>query len=497
MKTFLHTFAVALVLTTSLTPAVMTQAVARTSMTNYADLSEKVIDAVVNISTKAAIKPTANNRANPQNPGQNPGQGTPLEDLFEEFFKKRGEQAPKSPQAPQRRSSSLGSGFVIDEKGIIITNNHVIDGADEIEVIFNDGTRLKAELIGKDKEVDIAVLRVKSDKPLKAVKFADSDKIRVGEPVMAIGNPLGLGGTVTGGIVSAKNRNIQSGPFDNYIQTDAAINRGNSGGPLFNMDGDVIGINTAIFSQGPGGGNIGIAFSVPANTAIKVVDQLQQFGETRRGWLGVNIQEVSPEIAESLGMKGQPRGAMILGVNETGPAKNILKKGDVVLKFEGKEVKNSAALPRMVSETAVGKSVELIVLRDGKEVTLIMALGRREDALKQASAAGKPDAPAVESKDKLLGMSLGELDAAAREKFKIKDSVKGVLVTAVENNSTAAEKSFKAGDVIVEIQQEAVNTPTDLLKRVESLKKENRKSILLLIANASGEVRFVALPVPK
>jgi serine protease Do len=387
---------------------------------------------------------------------------------------------------------------VIDDKGIIITNNHVIDGADEIEVIFNDGTRLKAELVGKDKDVDVAVLRVKSDKPLKAVKFADSDKIRVGEPVMAIGNPLGLGGTVTGGIVSAKNRNIQSGPFDNYIQTDAAINRGNSGGPLFNQEGDVIGINTAIFSQGQGGGNIGIAFSVSANTAMKVIDQLLKFGETRRGWLGVRIQEVSPEIAESLNLKGQARGALIAGVEEKGPAFPAgMKKGDIVLKFDGKDVKDSATLPRIVSETDVDKTVDVIVLRDGKEATLKVKLGRREEGIKQASITTTKEGDKAVEGEKKLGLTFGALDEAARTKFKIKDSVKGVLVTGVENNSDAAEKRLKAGDVIVEVQQEVVTTAKQVTDRISKMQTENRKSVLLLVASTEGELRFVALPLGK
>jgi serine protease Do len=488
----IKSLAIALALSTSfVAPSLLTTpALARSALVNYADLSEKVIDSVVNISTKSTVKTASQNNR----PGQG---GTPLDELFEDFFKRRGEQPPGATPSPQRKSSSLGSGFVIEAEGIIITNNHVIDGADEIEVIFNDGTKLKAELIGKDKEVDVAVLRVKPEKPLKAVKFADSDKIRVGEPVMAIGNPLGLGGTVTGGIVSAKNRNIQSGPFDDYIQTDAAINRGNSGGPLFNMEGDVIGINTAIFSQGPGGGNIGIAFSVPANTATKVISQLREFGETRRGWLGVRIQEVTTEIADTVGLKGLPRGAMIQGVDDKGPAKPAgVKTGDVVLKFDGKDIKNPSELTKTVSQTAVGKESSMVVLRDGKEVTLKITLGRREEGIKVASTGTQPDGKPV-TDEKNLGMAFAELDKAARDKFKIKDSVKGVLITAVDASSQAGEKRLKAGDVIVEVQQEAVSTPEALTKRLNALRDEKRRSVLVLVSSAEGETRFVALPLIK
>ncbi|MBN8942529.1 MAG: Do family serine endopeptidase [Rhizobiales bacterium] len=484
----------------SLTPALAPPAEARAAI-DVSDLAERVIDAVVNISTQtrvdtAAARPPGANPGNPGNrDGARPGPGTPFDELFDEFFRRRGEGAPGAPgqpQQPQRRQSSLGSGFVIDSSGIIITNNHVIDGADEVTVIFNDGTRLKAEIVGRDREVDIAVLRVKPDRPLKAVPFADSDKIRIGEPVMAIGNPLGLGGTVTAGIVSAKNRDIQSGPFDNYIQTDAAINRGNSGGPLFNMAGEVIGINTAIFSQS--GGNIGIAFAVPANTAKPVVDQLREFGETRRGWLGVRIQEVTDEIAESLNLRGS-RGALIAGVEPNGPAGPAgLRTGDVVLRFDGKEVRSSRELPRIVSETPVGKAVPVVVMRAGKEETLTVTLGRREGNIQQASTGRQPaERPRENPVVSALGLQLSGVTAELRQRYRLRDDARGVIVTQVDPNSRAAERRVQAGDVILEVQNEAVNSPAEVTRRIDALKAEGRNSALFLIANAEGDRRFVAL----
>src|SRR3982075_1603229 len=311
-----------------------------------ADVAEEVIDSVVNISTSQNVE--AHNGPMPQLPND-----PQLDELFRDFFNRRGQggqggQGDQNRAPAPRRVNSLGSGFIIDAAGIVVTNNHVIADADEITVILNDGTRIKAELIGKDTKVDIALLKIKSEKPLKAVKFGDSEKLRLGEWVVAIGNPFSLGGTVTAGIVSARNRDINSGPYDNYIQTDAPINRGNSGGPLFNLDGEVIGVNTAIISPGSGGGPVGIGFAVPSKAAVAVIDQLKQFGETRRGWLGVRIQQVTDEIAESLGVK-PARGALVAGIDEKGPAKPAgIEAGDVIVTFDGKEVREMRDLPRIV-----------------------------------------------------------------------------------------------------------------------------------------------------
>ncbi|HEY2135630.1 MAG TPA: Do family serine endopeptidase [Xanthobacteraceae bacterium] len=475
-------------------PAASSAALAR-GPDGIADVAEKVIDAVVNISTSQNVE--GRNTAIPQLPP-----GSPFEEFFDEFFKnRRGQQGDNSKPGDNkpgddhamRRVNSLGSGFIIDPSGIVVTNNHVIADADEISVILNDGTRLKATLIGKDQKTDVALLQVKPDKPLKAVKFGDSDKLRLGEWVIAIGNPFSLGGTVTAGIVSARNRDINSGPYDNYIQTDAAINRGNSGGPLFNLDGEVVGINTAIIS--PSGGSIGIGFSVPSKTALAVVDQLRQYGETRRGWLGVKIQQVTDEIAETLSLK-PVRGALVAGVDDKGPAKpGGIEAGDVIVKFDGKDIKEMRDLPRVVADTPVGKEVDVVVVRKGQEVTKKVTLGRLEDGEKVANASTKKDAAPEEKTvvQKTLGLNLANMSDDLRKKFKIKDTVKGVVITGVDSNSPASEKRLSAGDVVVEVAQEAVGSTGDLQKRIYQLKKDGRKSALLLVANAEGELRFVAL----
>jgi serine protease Do len=468
-----------------------------------ADVAEAVIDAVVNISTSQSV--TAGGPSRPgqgQAPGQGDGPqarpgpnlppGSPFEEFFEEFFKNRRGQGENkgAPQGP-RRVNSLGSGFVIDPEGLVVTNNHVIADADEISVVFNDGSKLKAELIGKDSKTDLALLRIKPDKPLKAVKFANSDKLRLGEWVIAIGNPFSLGGSVTAGIVSARNRDINSGPYDNYIQTDAAINRGNSGGPLFNLDGEVVGVNTAIIS--PSGGSIGIGFAVPSNTAMAVLDQLREFKEVRRGWLGVRIQQVTDDIAESLGIK-PVRGALVAGIDDKGPAKPAgIEPGDVIVKFDGKDIKEMRDLPKIVGDTPIGKDVPVVVIRKGKEEIKTVRLGRLEDTPVQASV--KTDAPAEEKSvvQKALGLNLAGMSDDLRKKYKIKDAVKGVVITAVEANSAAAEKRLNAGDVIVKVTDEEVTNPADVQKRIDQLKKDGKKTALLLVANAEGDVRFVAI----
>src|SRR5262249_33161057 len=341
-----------------LAPSLMEPAAAR-GPEGIADVAEQVIDAVVNISTSQTVDAKGG-------PSLQLPPGSPFEELFEEFNKNRRGGDQNRERTP-RRVNSLGSGFIIDPQGIVVTNNHVIAEADEINVILNDGTKLKAELIGKDQKTDIALLRVKPEKPLKGVKFGDSEKVRRGEWVIAIGNPFSFGGSVTAGIVSGRNRELNSGPYDNYIQTDAAINRGNSGGPLFNLDGEVIGINTAIIS--PSGGSIGIGFAVPTKTALPVIEQLREYRETRRGWLGGRIQQVNDEIAESLGMK-QAHGALVAGVDDKGPAKpGGIEPGDVIVKFDGRDIKEMRDLPRVVADTPVGKDVEVVVIRKGKEET--------------------------------------------------------------------------------------------------------------------------------
>ena len=452
---------------------------------NISDVAEAVIDAVVNISTKQSVD--MSNNAMPQLPP-----GSPFEEFFDEFLKNRRGQNGQGGQTP-RRVNSLGSGFIIDASGLVVTNNHVIADSDEINVILNDGTTLKADIVGRDTKTDLALLRVKPEKPLKAVKFGDSDKLRLGEWVIAIGNPFSLGGTVTAGIVSARNRDINSGPYDNYIQTDAAINRGNSGGPLFNLNGEVIGVNTAIIS--PSGGSIGIGFSVPSKTVVAVIDQLRQFKEVRRGWLGVRIQQVTDEIADSLNIK-PARGALIAGIDDKGPAKPAgIEPGDVVVKFDGQDIKEMRDLPKIVAETPVGKDVEVTIIRKGKEEKKIVKLGRLNDE-KQAALtpkkddAGGDDKPAVK---KALGLDLANLTAELRKKHNIKDNVKGVLITGVDANSPAAEKRLAPGMVIAEVQQQPVATAADLQQRIDKLKKDGKKAVVLLVVSPDGDPTFVAL----
>lgn len=450
---------------------------------SVADLAEDLLDAVVNISTTQTV---AGRRSVPM--PQLP-EGSPFQEFFDEFFNRQNRD-----QDQPRRVQSLGSGFVLDGKeGIIITNNHVIEGADEITANFNDGTKLTATLIGRDKKTDLAVLKVEPEKELKDVSFGDSDNSRVGDWVMAIGNPFGLGGSVTVGIVSARNRDINSGPYDNFIQTDAAINRGNSGGPLFDMHGNVIGINTAIIS--PSGGSIGIGFAIPSDTAQHVIAQLQKYGETRRGWLGVRIQQVTDEIADSLGMD-EARGALVAGVDDAGPAGEAgIEPGDVIVSFDGEEVPEMRELPRIVADTEIGKEVDVVLLRKGEEETLKVTVGHlkegeEESASGEDGAEQQEDAPAATS---VLGMQLSTLNEAGREKYKIGEDVTGVLVDDVESGSAAEEKRVVAGDVIVEVAQEPVSTPEDVAKQIEQLEKEGRRTALLLLSNANGELRFVAV----
>ncbi|HYZ61242.1 MAG TPA: Do family serine endopeptidase, partial [Acetobacteraceae bacterium] len=374
-----------------------------------------------------------------------------------------------------------------------VTSNHVIEGADEISVTLTDNTTLKAKLVGKDERVDLALLKVETDHPLKAVQFGDSDTARVGDWVLAIGNPFGLGGSVTAGIVSARGRDIRQGPYDDFIQTDAAINRGNSGGPLFNMDGQVIGINTAIYS--PSGGSVGIGFSVPSNLAKPVVMQLREYGRARRGWLGVRIQQVSPDIAESLGLK-DATGAMVAGVNDGGPAdKAKIRNGDVILKFNGQDVKEMRTLPRIVAETEIGKSVPVVLWRDGKEVTVQASVGELPDDVQQASTGATPERP--QNRTAMisgLGARLSPITDALRDQYKLSPDQKGVVVTDVQPDGQAAGRGLKPGDVIVEVQQEPVSTPQDVQDRIERYRKQNRKTVLMLVQSGDG-LRWIPVPL--
>ncbi|MGI9369994.1 MAG: Do family serine endopeptidase [Ruegeria sp.] len=451
---------------------------------SLAPLAEKISPAVVNITTTTLIE---GQTGGPQ--GIVP-EGSPFEDFFREFQDRNGDENENRP----RRSDALGSGFVISEDGFIVTNNHVIAEADEILIEFFPGDgqpkkELPAKVIGRDEKTDIALLKVEASGPLKYVTFGNSDTARVGDWVIAMGNPLGQGFSVSAGIVSARNREL-SGSYDDYIQTDAAINRGNSGGPLFNMDGEVIGVNTAILS--PNGGSIGIGFSMASNVVVKVVDQLREFGETRRGWLGVRIQDVTEDMAEAMGLD-KPVGALISDVPE-GPAKEAgLAAGDVILSFDGVEVEDTRALVRQVGETTVGKSVRVVVHRDGGTQTILVTLGRREDAERTETGqeAETPDEPTEENKD-ILGLTISSLNETLRGELDLGADAEGLVVTAVDESSEAFDKGLRAGDLITEAGQQKVSTIADLEARMDEAREAGRKSLLLLVRRG-GEPRFVAL----
>ena len=500
-------------------------ALARGAPDSFADLAQNLLPAVVNISSTQNVQTAASDRG-PEMPVFPPG--SPFEQFFKDFMNRHGhgeggngggdnngggadnggtdngdpgEDAPgaggdQGPADPHQgghphRMQSLGSGFIVDPSGIVVTNNHVIEGADEITVTLQDNTTLKATVIGRDDRIDLAVLQVHSDHKLPSVHFGNSDASRVGDWVLAIGNPFGLGGTVTAGIVSARGRDIQQGPYDDFIQTDAAINRGNSGGPLFNMAGEVIGINTAIYS--PSGGSIGIGFSIPSDEARNVVDQLEKFHRPRRGWLGVRIQRVTPDLAESLGLH-EPDGAMVAGVNHDGPADRAhIQNGDVILAFNGQKLKEMRTLPRVVAETPIDAHVPVDIWRSGKRQTIQVVVTEMPDDEKPANVVKTP--PNASVNFSALGLKLAPLTEAARQKYKIDAQQKGVLVTEVVPDGLAADHGLKAGDVVVEVAQVPVATPADLQKRLDEARTGSRKSVLLLVQGQDG-LRWVPLPVP-
>ena len=462
-------------------------AFAQTKPTNLADLVDSVASAVVNISATQTVEEKGLEGSTPELP-----KGTPFDDMFEQFFKNHGFNNAPHPH----KTSSLGSGFVVDPSGVVITNNHVIGDANDIVVIFTDGRKLKATIIGKDPKVDVAVLKVESDKPFKTVKFGDSDKARVGDGVMAVGNPFGLGETVTAGIISARNRNIDSGPYDDFLQTDASINKGNSGGPLFNLQGEVIGINTAILS--PSGGSIGIGFATPSDSVVPVIDQLEKYHETRRGWLGVRIQSVDDTIADSLGL-GSARGALIAGVDDKGPAKPAgLQPGDVIVKFDGKDIKELRDLPRLVAAMAVGATVDVVIVRKGQEVTKSVTLGRLEDGEKTALASAEAPDATTAAKPEALTRSASSSRRSTRPRARASSSrtaSRAWWSPQSAPGSAAGDKGLRVGEVIEEVNQQAVESPGDVAKAIAALKTAGKKSALLLIASGAGDVRFVALPL--
>ncbi len=459
--------------------AQVTGALAQDRPASFADLAEMVSPAVVNITTSTTVAARLDQDGAPRGP-QGP-EGTPFDDFFRDFFDTPEGQNRNRP----RQSQALGSGFVISEDGFIVTNNHVIEGADEIRIEFFSGLELQAELVGTDPATDIALLKVTHDAPLPFVPWGDAEAARVGDWVLAVGNPLGQGFSVSAGIISARGRAL-SGNYDDYIQTDAAINRGNSGGPLFNTAGEVIGVNTAILS--PTGGSIGIGFAMSSNVASNVVEQLREFGSTRRGWLGVRIQDVNEEMAEAIGL-AEARGAMVTEVMD-GPSKDAgILAGDVILSFDGGAITDTRQLVRRVGETSVGRGVDVVVFRDGQEVTLVVTLGQRELAERAmpAAAAPEPEAPA-----RVLGLEVQRLDDAIRQELDLPATLSGLIVRSVDPDSDAASKGVQPGDVITEANQQPVTSVEDLQARASEARDAGRRSVLVLLRRG-GDPRFVAL----
>ncbi|RMF11347.1 MAG: Do family serine endopeptidase [Alphaproteobacteria bacterium] len=426
---------------------------------SFADLAEQVLPSVVNITVTKEV----------------PRTGGGLEDFLRRFDPRAPEQRER-PLPPRRRSGG-GTGFVVDAKGLIVTNNHVVEDADKITVQFQEGEEYDAELVGTDPATDLAVIRIDPKHKLTALKFGDSDKARVGDWVITIGNPFGLSGTVTAGIISARNRNIQTGLYDDFIQTDSSINPGNSGGPMFNLDGEVIGINTAIFS--PSGGNDGIGFSIPSNLAKTVITQLIEKGEVKRGWLGVAFQPVTRETAESLGLD-EARGALVSSVTADGPAEKAgIRSGDIIIEYDGKEVNARQRLPGMVANTPIGSKVEVVVLRKGKRKTFTVQIAERDEDKIQASLGGQ--APGDRDEVSVLAMTLGSLTTEVRESLGIDEDVEGAVILHVEPGSHAQEQGLRRGDVIVSVSLEDVKNPEEVVARVEEVRKEGRPSALFRI----------------
>ncbi len=458
-----------ILVTLFLTLGLSAQSNSKTVPASFADLAEKLMPSVVNISTTQTVVTNTN-----PFPFQFPP-GSPFEDMFKEFG---------TPQ--ERKSSALGSGFIIDEKGIVITNNHVIQDAEDIIVRVNGDEEFKAKIIGSDPLSDIAVLQLETDKKFIPVAFGDSDKARIGDWVIAIGNPFGLGGTVTSGIISARNRSIGLSRYEDYIQTDASINSGNSGGPLFDMNGDVIGINTAILGRS---GSIGIGFSIPSNSAKIVIDQLLEFGETKRGWLGVRIQDVTQEIAD-VEKLDEPRGALVASVADNSPsAKAGIKAGDIILEFNGVKINQMKELPAIVAKTKVGTNVKVKIWRNKKELTKNVLLGRLETS--EDFKVTEKSSP-VESTIENLKITVRKLNNEDISQRKLPNQTKGLVITKIENDSPLTN-SIEVNSIIIEAQKKKIKTAKDLDQIVKEVLKSNQKTILLVIYNSQNQRRYIGV----
>jgi len=444
--------------------------IAKDAPASFADLAERLMPSVVNISTTT----TVTTRSNPF-PFQFPP-GSPFEDMFKDFG---------TPQ--ERKTSALGSGFIISEDGIVVTNNHVIEGAEDVYVRVNGDQEFKAKILGADPGMDLAVLKMESDQKFIPVEFGDSDQARIGDWVLAIGNPFGLGGTVTAGIISARNRSIGLSRYEDFIQTDASINQGNSGGPLFNMDGDVVGINTAILGQS---GSIGIGFSIPSNSAKRVINQLIEFGETKRGWLGVRIQTVTKEIAE-VEKLDKPRGALVASVAEGSPSdKGGIKPGDIILEFDGKPIKEMGELPKIVAQTDVGKNVDVKIWRNKREINKVITLGRletSEDFKQKTIITEKPKEVEIEG----LKVTVRLIDKKDIEDRQLPKNTTGVLITKIAEDSPV--NYLQTGDIIVEAQKKKINTIGDLENIIKITLRSSEKTLLIAIYNNQNQRRYIGV----
>lgn len=461
---------------------------------SFADEVESLMPAVVNISSTQLRKKgdlRFKRFSFPDLP-----EGHPFED-FKDLFDNLEPEGEEGNNSFGSKPTSLGSGFIISKDGYIVTNNHVIMNAEKITIKFSDDTKAEAKVVGADKKTDLALLKVDVKHELPFVSFGDSDKARVGDWVIAIGNPFGLGGSVSAGIISARARDINAGPFDDFIQTDAAINKGNSGGPLFDIDGNVIGINTAIFS--PSGGSVGVGFAVPSALAEPVITQLKKHGHAIRAWLGVKIQTVTEEIADSIGMK-EPKGALVVEITKDSPAaKSNIKTGDVIIEFDGKEIATMKKLPRIVAESEIGKTVNVVVWRQGKEKTLKIKLAELKEDKKPISETGTDEESIdqIKGKTELLDMELVEISEKLKEQYAIPEDIdEGLLVVSVDRKSNSFQKGIRSGDVIVLANQNHIAKIKDLEKALKHAKKKDRKSVLLLV-NRSGDTIFIAVPISQ
>ncbi len=452
---------------------------------SFADLAAKVSPAVVNVSSTHVVEGQSGMEGMPFNFPP----GSPFEEFFKQFQQQQGHQKPSA-----RKVHSLGSGFVIDPSGYVVTNNHVVDGAKDIEVTLTDGSEYPAKVIGTDAKTDLALLKVEAKKPLPFVSFGDSDKMRIGDWVMAVGNPFGLGGTVTAGIVSARGRDIHEGPYDDFLQIDAAINQGNSGGPTFSTDGSVIGINTAIFS--PSGGSVGIGFAIPSNLAKPIIAELKEQGHIDRGWLGVAIQPLTPDLTQGMGLKSD-KGALVSSVQDNSPAAEAgIKSGDVVMRFGEHAIESPKDLSRAVADTASGATVPVKIWRDGSEQTVEVKIAEMKEELASAAQPGEESGPSESDTVDQLGATLAPVNDLTRQQFGLSEDAKGVVIADLEQDSALAEQGVRPGDVIERVNDRKVANPGDVAKALHEAQADNR-SVAVMLIESDGNDRFVAVQISE